>query len=115
MSKKILTRADVAERAQSTVGQRHRVVIVGSGFGGLFAVDWKRFREPLLVSSTDGVGTKSLVARLAGRRSTIGIDCVAMSVDDTPAQGAEPSFYSDYISIGNLVPEESDELAAGVP
>jgi phosphoribosylformylglycinamidine cyclo-ligase len=93
---------------------RREVVGDVGGFGGLFAVDWKRYREPLLVSSTDGVGTKSLVARLAGRRSTIGIDCVAMSVDDIASQGAEPLFFLDYISLGKLVPEEVDELVAGV-
>ncbi|HWS47289.1 MAG TPA: phosphoribosylformylglycinamidine cyclo-ligase, partial [Acidimicrobiia bacterium] len=74
----------------------------------------KRFHEPLLVSSTDGVGTKSLVAGLANRRDTIGIDCVAMSVDDIAAQGAEPLFFLDYISVGKLVPEEIDDLVAGV-
>jgi phosphoribosylformylglycinamidine cyclo-ligase len=84
------------------------------GFGGLFAVDWKQYRDPLLVSSTDGVGTKSAIAVLANRRSTIGIDCVAMSVDDIAAQGAEPLFFLDYISVGRLVPEEIDELVAGV-
>jgi phosphoribosylformylglycinamidine cyclo-ligase len=84
------------------------------GFGGLFSVDWKRYRDPLLVASTDGVGTKSLIARLAGARTTIGIDCVAMSVDDIAAQGAEPLFFLDYISIGKLVPEEIDDLVAGV-
>jgi phosphoribosylformylglycinamidine cyclo-ligase len=68
----------------------------------------------LLVSSTDGVGTKSLVARLAGRRDTIGIDCVAMSVDDIAAQGAEPLFFLDYISVGAVVPDEIKELVAGV-
>jgi phosphoribosylformylglycinamidine cyclo-ligase len=93
---------------------RREVVGDIGGFGGLFAVDWKRYRDPLLVSSTDGVGTKSLVARLAGRRDTIGIDCVAMSVDDIAAQGAEPLFFLDYISIGRLVPEELDELVGGV-
>jgi phosphoribosylformylglycinamidine cyclo-ligase len=68
----------------------------------------------LLVSSTDGVGTKSLIARLANRRNTIGIDCVAMSVDDIAALGAEPLFFLDYISLGKVVPEEVDELVAGV-
>ena len=93
-----------------------RPEVVGDvgGFGGLFALDWKRYRDPLLVSSTDGVGTKSLIARLADRRDTIGIDCVAMSVDDIAAQGAEPLFFLDYISIGKLVPEEIDEIVAGV-
>ena len=93
---------------------RREVVGDIGGFGGLFAVDWKQYKNPLLVSSTDGVGTKSLIARLANRRDTIGIDCVAMSVDDIAAQGAEPLFFLDYISVGRLVPEEIDELVAGV-
>jgi phosphoribosylformylglycinamidine cyclo-ligase len=104
------------ELIKAHVRSTFRPEVIGDigGFGGLFAVDWKRYREPLLVSSTDGVGTKSLIARLANRRNTIGIDCVAMSVDDIAAQGAEPLFFLDYISIGKLVPEEIDELVAGV-
>jgi phosphoribosylformylglycinamidine cyclo-ligase len=104
------------EMIKAHVRSTFRREVVGDvgGFGGLFAVDWKRYREPLLVSSTDGVGTKSLIARLANRRNTIGIDCVAMSVDDIAAQGAEPLFFLDYISIGKLVPEEIDELVSGV-
>jgi phosphoribosylformylglycinamidine cyclo-ligase len=104
------------ELIKAHVRSTFRPEVVGDvgGFGGLFAVDWKRYKDPLLVSSTDGVGTKSLIARLAGRRDTIGIDCVAMSVDDIAAQGAEPLFFLDYISIGKLVPEEIDELVAGV-
>jgi phosphoribosylformylglycinamidine cyclo-ligase len=104
------------ELIKAHVRSTFRSEVVGDvgGFGGLFAVDWKRFRDPLLVSSTDGVGTKSLVARLANRRNTIGIDCVAMSVDDIAAQGAEPLFFLDYISIGKLVPEEIDEIVSGV-
>jgi phosphoribosylformylglycinamidine cyclo-ligase len=104
------------EMIKAHVRSTFRREVVGDvgGFGGLFAVDWKRYRDPLLVSSTDGVGTKSLIARLAGRRDTIGIDCVAMSVDDIAAQGAEPLFFLDYISIGKLVPEEIDELVGGV-
>jgi phosphoribosylformylglycinamidine cyclo-ligase len=104
------------ELVKAHVRSTFRPEVVGDigGFGGLFAVDWKRFRDPLLVSSTDGVGTKSLVARLADRRNTIGIDCVAMSVDDIAAQGAEPLFFLDYISIGKLVPEEIEEMVAGV-
>jgi phosphoribosylformylglycinamidine cyclo-ligase len=104
------------ELIKAHVRSTFRPEVVGDvgGFGGLFALDWKRFREPLLVSSTDGVGTKSLVARLANRRNTIGVDCVAMSVDDIAAQGAEPLFFLDYISIGKLVPEEIDEIVSGV-
>jgi phosphoribosylformylglycinamidine cyclo-ligase len=104
------------ELIKAHVRSTFRPEVVGDvgGFGGLFAIDWKRFDDPLLVSSTDGVGTKSLVARLANRRNTIGIDCVAMSVDDIASQGGEPLFFLDYISIGKLVPEEIDEMVAGV-
>ncbi|MGQ0825090.1 MAG: phosphoribosylformylglycinamidine cyclo-ligase [Actinomycetota bacterium] len=104
------------ELIKAHVRSTFRAEVVGDvgGFGGLFAVDWRQYRDPLLVSSTDGVGTKSLVARRVGQRSTIGIDCVAMSVDDIASRGAEPLFFLDYISIGKLVPEEIDELVAGV-
>jgi phosphoribosylformylglycinamidine cyclo-ligase len=104
------------ELIKQHVRSTFRPEVVGDigGFGGLFALDWKRFDDPLLVSSTDGVGTKSLVARLAGRRNTIGIDCVAMSVDDIAAQGAEPLFFLDYISVGKVVPDEIDDLVAGI-
>src|SRR5690242_6439198 len=70
----------IKEHVRSTF--RPEVVGDVGGFGGLFAVDWKRYHDPLLVASTDGVGTKSMIARLAGNRRTIGIDLVAMSVDD---------------------------------
>ena len=102
----------IKEHVRST----YRPEVVGDvgGFGGVFAFDRKGYREPLLVSSTDGVGTKSLIARLAARRDTIGIDLVAMSVDDLATQGAEPLFFLDYISVGKLIPEEIDDLVAGV-
>jgi phosphoribosylformylglycinamidine cyclo-ligase len=93
---------------------RPEVVSGIGGFGGLFALDWKQYEQPVLVSSTDGVGTKSVIARLTGRRDTIGIDLVAMSVDDIAVQGAEPLFFLDYVSIGKLVPEEVAEIVAGV-
>jgi phosphoribosylformylglycinamidine cyclo-ligase len=104
------------ERIKEHVRSTFRPEVIGDigGFGGLFALDWKRYHDPLLVSSTDGVGTKSAIARIADKRSTIGIDCVAMSVDDIVALGAEPLFFLDYISIGKLVPEEIDELVSGV-
>jgi phosphoribosylformylglycinamidine cyclo-ligase len=97
------------ERIKAHVRSTFRPEVVGDigGFGGLFAFDPKRFEHPLLVSSTDGVGTKSLIARLTGRYDTIGIDLVAMSVDDIAVQGAEPLFFLDYISIGKLVPRSS--------
>jgi phosphoribosylformylglycinamidine cyclo-ligase len=93
---------------------RPEVVSDIGGFGGLFALDWKKYEDPVLVSSTDGVGTKSVIARLTGRRDTIGVDLVAMSVDDIAVQGAEPLFFLDYVSIGKLVPEEVAEIVAGV-
>jgi phosphoribosylformylglycinamidine cyclo-ligase len=104
------------EMIKDHVRSTFRPEVIGDigGFGGLFAVDWKRYKDPLLVASTDGVGTKSVIARLANRRDTIGIDCVAMSVDDIAAQGAEPLFFLDYVSVGKVVPEEIDEIVAGV-
>jgi phosphoribosylformylglycinamidine cyclo-ligase len=93
-----------------------RPEVVGDvgGFGGLFSLGKLGHRDPLLVASTDGVGTKSIIARMTGRYRTIGIDCVAMWVDDIASQGAEPLFFLDYVSVGKLVPETIDEIVAGV-
>ena len=104
------------ELIKAHVRSTFRPEVVGDigGFGGLFAFDPKRFDHPLLVSSTDGVGTKSMIARITGRYDTIGIDLVAMSVDDIAVQGAEPLFFLDYISIGKLVPEIIDDIVGGV-
>ena len=102
----------IKEHVRSTF--RPEVIGDIGGFGGAFALGGDRHRDAVLVASTDGVGTKSVVARLAGRYTTIGIDCVAMSVDDIAANGAEPLFFLDYISIGKLVPETIDEIVAGV-
>ena len=71
---------------------------------GPFALDTSRFTQPVLVSSTDGVGTKPLVAEATGRYDTIGIDLVAMVVDDLVCQGAEPLFLLDYLAVGALDP-----------
>jgi len=102
----------IKEHVRSTF--RPEVVGDVGGFGGLFAFPDRRFRAPLLVASTDGVGTKAVVARHTRRYRTIGIDCVAMSVDDVAANGAEPLFFLDYLSVGKLVPEIVDEIVAGV-
>jgi phosphoribosylformylglycinamidine cyclo-ligase len=102
----------IKEHVRSTF--RPEVIGDIGGFGGAFALAADRLRDPVLVASTDGVGTKSVVAQLAGRYGTIGIDCVAMSVDDVAANGAEPLFFLDYISVGKLVPETIDEIVAGV-
>ncbi len=84
------------------------------GFGGLFALDVARYREPVLVSGTDGVGTKLRVAMMAGRHDTVGIDAVAMCVNDILVQGAEPLFFLDYLAVGRLVPEKVAAIVAGV-
>jgi phosphoribosylformylglycinamidine cyclo-ligase len=99
-----------------SVASTARPEVVGGlgGFGGLFALDRRRWRDPLLVSSTDGVGTKLLVAQALGRHGTIGIDLVAMSVDDVAAQGAEPLFFLDYLLVEHLVPEQAAEIVEGI-
>jgi phosphoribosylformylglycinamidine cyclo-ligase len=102
----------IKEHVRSTF--RPEVIGDIGGFGGAFAFPGDRFRDPVLVASTDGVGTKAAVAQLARRYRTIGIDCVAMSVDDVAANGAEPLFFLDYISVGKLVPETIEEIVAGV-
>lgn len=84
------------------------------GFGGLFAVPHDRYRRPVLVSSTDGVGTKAMVAAATGRYGTIGHDLVAMCVDDIACQGAEPLFLLDYLSVGSLDPAMAEAIVTGV-
>jgi len=84
------------------------------GFGGLFALEPGRYREPVLVAGTDGVGTKLKIAFQTGRHDTIGIDAVAMCVNDILVQGAEPLFFLDYLAVGKMVPERVAEIVAGV-
>ncbi len=84
------------------------------GFGGLFAPDISGMEEPILVSGTDGVGTKIRVAQLMGRHDTIGIDCVAMCVNDIICCGAKPLFFLDYIAIGKNDPEKVASIVSGV-
>ena len=84
------------------------------GFGGLFAPPFTGMKEPVLVSGTDGVGTKQRIAQLMGVHNTVGIDCVAMCVNDIVCCGAKPLFFLDYIAIGKNEPEKVAELVAGV-
>ena len=84
------------------------------GFGGLFRPDFAGMEEPLLVSGTDGVGTKLKVAFLMDKHDTVGIDCVAMSVNDVICSGAAPMFFLDYIACGKNVPEKIADIVAGV-
>lgn len=104
------------ERIRRVVATTDRPGVLGGigGFGGLFALDVDRYRHPVLVSATDGVGTKLMVARAAGRFDTVGVDLVAMCVDDVVCSGAEPLFFLDYVAMGTLVPDRLEQLVAGV-
>ena len=84
------------------------------GFAGLFRLDTKKYRNPILASSTDGVGTKLTIAQQLDIHDTVGIDLVAMVVDDLVACGAEPLFLLDYIACGEVVPERVAEIGAGI-
>ena len=84
------------------------------GFGGLFAPDLSGMEKPILVSGTDGVGTKLKLAQLLDRHGTVGIDCVAMCVNDVICSGARPLFFLDYIAIGKNVPEKVASIVSGV-
>ena len=84
------------------------------GFGGLFAPELTGIAEPVLVSGTDGVGTKQRIAQLMDRHDTVGIDCVAMCVNDIVCCGAKPLFFLDYIAIGKNEPEKVAALVSGV-
>jgi phosphoribosylformylglycinamidine cyclo-ligase len=107
---------EAVERIKDKVRSTFRPEVIGDigGFGGLFGFDTTRYRQPVLVSSTDGVGTKALVAQAVGRFDTIGVDLVAMCVDDLVCQGAEPLFFLDYIAVGRLDPDHIEQLVAGV-
>ncbi len=104
------------ERIKSKVRSTFRPEVIGDigGFGGLFAFASHRYAHPVLVSSTDGVGTKALIAQATGRFDTIGVDLVAMCVDDIVCQGAEPLFFLDYIAVGKLDPDHIEQLVEGV-
>lgn len=109
--------ARAVDAIKETVHSTYRPEVVGDigGFGGLFSIAAaKDMAEPLLVSGTDGVGTKLKVAQLAGKHGTVGIDLVAMCVNDILACGAEPLFFLDYIAIGKVVPEKVAEIVKGV-
>lgn len=84
------------------------------GFGGLFQLDLNGMKEPVLVSGTDGVGTKLKIAMLLDKHDTIGIDCVAMCVNDIICCGAKPLYFLDYIAIGKNIPEKVAQIVKGV-
>ena len=84
------------------------------GFSGLFSLENLDIKNPVLVSGTDGVGTKVMLAQMMDKHDTIGIDCVAMCVNDILCQGARPLFFLDYIACGKLVPEKMEKIVKGV-
>mgnify|MGYP003191900801 CR=1 FL=1 len=89
-----------ATRSSSASNRTSPAPTVG-GFGGLFDLASLGYKEPVLISGTDGVGTKLVVAKMVDKHDTIGVDCVAMCVNDIAAQGAEPLFFLDYIACGS--------------
>ncbi|GGC83083.1 phosphoribosylformylglycinamidine cyclo-ligase [Enterococcus wangshanyuanii] len=107
---------EVVERIKKHVKRTERAGVMGAlgGFGGCFDLSMVDVKEPVLISGTDGVGTKLMVALEADRHDTIGIDCVAMCVNDIVAQGAEPLYFLDYIATGKNVPERLEKVVAGV-
>ena len=104
------------ELIRPLVASTARPGVIGGigGFGGLFALPTDRYRQPVLVATTDGVGTKLELARQAGRFDTVGIDLVAMCVDDLVCQGAEPLFFLDYLAVGRLDPLQVRDVVAGI-
>jgi len=93
---------------------RPEVVTDIGGFAGLFRLDMRKYRNPVLAASTDGVGTKLTIAQQMDIHDTVGIDLVAMVVDDLVTCGAEPLFLQDYIACGEVVPEKVAEIGAGI-
>ena len=107
---------ELVERIKPLVGRTRRPEVLAGigGFGGLFSLPPGRYREPVLVSGTDGVGTKLLLAQQLNRHDTIGIDLVAMCVNDVLVQGAEPLFFLDYFACGKLDNAVAGDVIAGI-
>ncbi|MBC1419241.1 phosphoribosylformylglycinamidine cyclo-ligase [Listeria fleischmannii] len=107
---------EVVERIQKHVEKTKRLGVMGTlgSFGGMFDLSALNLKEPVLVSGTDGVGTKLMLAIAMNKHDTIGIDCVAMCVNDILAQGAEPLFFLDYIATGKNNPSKMEQIVQGV-
>ena len=107
---------EVVRRIKSHVNRTKRPGVMGGigGFGGLFDLASLGYKDPVLISGTDGVGTKLMIAQMMQKHNTIGIDCVAMCVNDIAAQGAQPLFFLDYIACGKNNPEILEQVVSGV-
>ena len=107
---------EVVRRIKQHVASTKRPGVMGGigSFGGMFDLSSLGYKEPVLVSGTDGVGTKLKIAFARDKHDTIGIDAVAMCVNDVLAQGAEPLFFLDYVALGHNVPEKVEAIVAGV-
>jgi phosphoribosylformylglycinamidine cyclo-ligase len=112
IDQKALFIKEIAGKARST--RRPEVLAGIGGFCSAFALRLDRYRQPILVAGTDGVGTKLKVAEAAGRHDTIGIDLVAMCVNDLLVSGAEPLFFLDYFATGRLAPRQAASVVAGI-
>ncbi|WP_209124788.1 phosphoribosylformylglycinamidine cyclo-ligase [Alkalihalobacillus sp. BA299] len=107
---------EAVERMKKHVARTKRPEVLGGlgSFGGMFDLSKFNFKEPVLVSGTDGVGTKLMLAFMMDKHDTIGIDAVAMCVNDIVVQGAEPLYFLDYIACGKAVPERIEAIVKGI-
>ncbi|WP_273127905.1 phosphoribosylformylglycinamidine cyclo-ligase [Bacillus weihaiensis] len=107
---------EAVSRMKKHVAKTIRPGVLGGlgGFGGMFDLSELPYRNPVLVSGTDGVGTKLKLAFLTDKHDTIGVDAVAMCVNDILAQGAEPLFFLDYLAVGKAVPEKIEQIVKGI-
>ena len=104
------------ERIKPLIESTFREGVMGGlgGFGGMFAPNTEGMAHPVFVSGTDGVGTKLKLAFLADKHDTVGIDCVAMCVNDIICSGAEPLFFLDYLAMGKNIPERTEKIVSGI-
>lgn len=106
----------LVQRIKKMVGGNFRsgVITELGGFAGFFKPDWQHYREPVLAAATDGVGTKLKIAMLMQKHDTVGLDLVAMCVNDLVVQGVDPLFFLDYLAVGKLDVDQAEEIISGI-
>lgn len=106
----------LVERIKGIIGKNFRAGVLTEigGFAGFFKPEWRHYREPVLAAATDGVGTKLKIAVMLNKHDTVGIDLVAMCVNDLLVQGADPLFFLDYLAVGKLDVEQAAEIIGGI-